>query len=270
MDFKKTHEYITSRQFNPSKKMGQNFLVNEEISKKIVEKIDLSKANLVIEIGPGLGSLTDHLIDKKFDLVLIELDKRLNEFLVKRYKDKKMEIINSDVLKVDFNQISKGYKHCVIVSNLPYSISSLVVMKFLKSSNIDLFYCMLQKEMVDRIMAPISSKKYNGLTALATYYFNIERLMNISPNNFYPIPEVDSTFIKIKKNNKIYDEKFDKFLRTCFLNRRKTLINNLKHTYKIDQLNLVINSLNFKLTSRAEEFTPEQLHTLYTTLNNEN
>ncbi len=270
MDLKKTYEYLTSRQFNPSKKMGQNFLINEEISKAIIKKMELSNAKLVIEIGPGLGSLTDHLINQKFDLTLIELDKRLNEFLTKRYSGKKVKIINSDVLKIDFNEISNGYNQCVIVSNLPYSISSLVVMKFLKSSNINLFYCMLQKEMVDRIMAPVASKKYNGLTALVTYYFKIERLMNISPNNFYPVPEVDSTFIKIEKNNKVYDEKFDKFLRVCFLNRRKTLINNLKHVYEINKINLVFNKLKTKLTSRAEEFTPEQLHELYVLLNNGN
>ncbi len=264
MNFKDTHEYLTSRQFNPSKKMGQNFLINPEMSKNIISKINLDNVDLVIEIGPGLGSLTDFLVNQKFDLTLIELDKRLNEFLHKRFKDQKLTIINNDVLKVDFNEITKSYKNPIIISNLPYSISSLVVLKFLKCESINTFHCMLQQEMVDRISADVRTKKYNSFTALMSYYTKIDKTLHIGPNNFLPAPDVDSIFITISKNNKTYDENFDKFLRLCFLNRRKTILNNLKPKYGSQKIQDTLTSFNINLTCRAEELTPDELFELFT------
>lgn len=270
MNLTNTREYITSRQFNPSKKMGQNFLINENISKNIVSSIDFQNVDLVIEIGPGLAALTDYLVDQKFDLTLVELDKRLNEFLNKRFKEKKITIINQDVLRTDFNELIKGYKNPIIVSNLPYSISSLVLLKFLKCEKINDFYCMLQEEMVDRITAPVKTKKYNAFTALISYYCDVKRTMSISANNFYPAPDVGSCFISIKKNQKKYNEEFDKFLRLCFLNRRKTMINNLKSKYDNKIITNSLNKLNISLMTRSEELSPEQLFNLFSEIEKQN
>lgn len=268
MNFADTKEYLTSREFRPSKKMGQNFLINQEISKNIVNSIDFKNVDLVIEIGPGLGALTDYLIDKKFNLVLVELDKRLNEFLIKRYKNKKVEIINSDVLKVDFDKLVEKHRNPIIISNLPYSISSLVLVKFLKCKNIKEIYCMLQQEMVDRISSPVGSKKYNSFTVLVQFYAEVNKICKIGPNNFLPAPEVDSLFISIKKNKKQFNLLFDKFLRNCFLNRRKTLINNLKNQYDIKAINFSLEKMNIQKLIRPEELPPDQLFAIFNYLNN--
>ncbi len=270
MNLNNTREYLTSRQFNPSKKMGQNFLINENISKNIVTSINFKDVDLVLEIGPGLAALTDYLVDQKFDLTLIELDKRLNEFLVKRFKNKKVKIINQDVLRINFHEIINGYKNPIIVSNLPYSISSLVILKFLKTAKINSFYCMLQQEMVDRICAPVRTKKYNAFTALISYYCDVKKTLNISANNFFPAPDVDSCFISIQKNDREYDEEFDKFLRLCFLNRRKTIVNNLKTKYSNKIIINLLNKLAINLTTRSEELSPEELFELFIELKSKN
>jgi 16S rRNA (adenine1518-N6/adenine1519-N6)-dimethyltransferase len=175
-----------------------------------------------------------------------------------------VQLINQDVLRVDFRQLLKQYSQPIIVSNLPYAISSLVMLNFLKNKQINTMYVMLQKEMVERISALPKHKQYNNLSALMQYYCRIEKLFNVNANNFYPVPLIDSIVIKLTKNEHPYDFKFDKFLQLAFHAKRKTLFNNLKGTYFSAQLSLIMNELKINQLVRAEALTSEQLYLLYT------
>ena len=130
-------KYIKKNKFNPSKKMGQNFLIDQNVVDHIIS---------IINIGPGLGALTKNLCKLNADVHLIEVDKRLFEYLNEHYKDKtNIELYCKDVLKFDLDLIAKQYKNCIIVSNLPYSISSLVIIQFLQTKHVQTMFCMLQK-----------------------------------------------------------------------------------------------------------------------------
>ncbi|MDR2829028.1 MAG: 16S rRNA (adenine(1518)-N(6)/adenine(1519)-N(6))-dimethyltransferase RsmA [Mycoplasmataceae bacterium] len=254
------NKFLQDNNFNPSKKMGQNFLINKQVCQDIVDAIDFTNVDLVIEIGPGLGAITDYLVPKAKHFIAIEIDKRLQEHIKNRYPN--IEVINEDVLRIDFDELTKNYKNPIIVSNLPYSISSLVVVKFIKS-NINHMYCMLQKEMVDRIIAKPSTHEYNGFTVLLNTYADVKKIMNISKNNFNPIPNIDSTFISIIKNNKKYDLEYDKFIKVCFGSKRQTLANNLKNVIDKKELYKHLEAMNLSLTVRAEELSAENFKILY-------
>lgn len=266
MDLKNTKTYLTKNNFFPSKKLGQNFLINQNICQEIVKAVDTKNVDLIIEIGPGLGSITDFLIDKKVELILIEFDKRLNEFLNKRFIDiKQIKIINNDVLKVSLDELVKQHKNPIIVSNLPYSISSQVLFQFMECNKIRKGYFMLQKEMVERIKAKPKTKNYNGFSAAFNYYCDVKNIMTLNGKNFEPQPDVDSVFIEIIKKNKNYDSKFIKFLNESFKMKRKTLYNNLKTLYGNQTLKALKNK-NISETIRAEELSTEVLFDLYKTL----
>jgi len=246
--------------------MGQNFLINENVINNIIDSIDFNGVDLIIEIGPGTGALTNKLVDKNVKLIAIEIDKRLGEYIQNCFiQHKNFEIIVEDALKVDFDKICNGFKKPIIISNLPYSISSVILFKFLKS-NIKEMYCMLQKEMVDRICAKPKTKDYNNFTVILQAMSKVTRLLEISKKEFKPAPEVDSSFIKIEKIRK-YDANFDKFIKSCFLARRRTLINNLKYT-NINLVKEYISKNNFSLTCRAEELSVENFIELYKLLLN--
>ncbi|MDR1850532.1 MAG: 16S rRNA (adenine(1518)-N(6)/adenine(1519)-N(6))-dimethyltransferase RsmA [Mycoplasmataceae bacterium] len=245
-----TKEFLTSHNFNPSKKMGQNFLINEEVCKNIVDSIDFTNVDCVIEIGPGLGAITKYIVQKSNNVIAIEIDKRLSEYISKTYPQ--IKLINEDVLKVDFNELTNQYKNPIIISNLPYSISSLVVIKFIKS-NIQHMYCMLQKEMVERMLAVPKTHEYNGFTVLLNTYTTITKTMNISKNNFMPAPEVDSIFIAIHRNENTFDPQYDKFIKQCFGSKRRTLNNNIKNIIDKKSYEEFLNKKHISLLVRAEE-----------------
>ncbi|MDR2636263.1 MAG: 16S rRNA (adenine(1518)-N(6)/adenine(1519)-N(6))-dimethyltransferase RsmA [Mycoplasmataceae bacterium] len=253
-------QFIKSNNFNPSKKMGQNFLINEKICKNLVDSINFTNVDLIIEIGPGLGAITKYLNMHNVPITAIELDKRLSEFVHTKFTN--INLINNDVLKVDFNELTAKYSSPIIVSNLPYSISSIVVIKFVKS-NIKTMYCMLQKEMVLRLLAKKSTHEYNAFTVLLQTYANIKKITDVSKSNFLPPPNVDSIFIVIEKNNLTYDEKYDKFVRQCFLSKRRTLVNNLKDIVDKNKLINFLNDNKLSLSVRAEELDIKQFQNLF-------
>ncbi|MDR2568622.1 MAG: 16S rRNA (adenine(1518)-N(6)/adenine(1519)-N(6))-dimethyltransferase RsmA [Mycoplasmataceae bacterium] len=259
-----TSSFVSRTKFVASKKMGQNFLINKNVCKEIVEKINFEGVDLIIEVGPGTGAITDFLVEKQIPTVLIELDKRLFEFISIRYKGLDyVQLINNDVLKINFDEISKKYKKPIIVSNLPYSISSLVIIQFIKSQIPQTFYCMLQKEMVERMLAVPKTSLYNNFTVFLNRYTTIKKLITVSKNNFLPVPEIDSIVISLTKNGNEYDEKYDKFVRLCFLSKRKTIVNNLQNSYpKQKVLDFLIKN-NLSPTTRAEELNEQTIYELF-------
>ncbi|MDR2461856.1 MAG: 16S rRNA (adenine(1518)-N(6)/adenine(1519)-N(6))-dimethyltransferase RsmA [Mycoplasmataceae bacterium] len=259
-DLSLINTFFKENNFNPSKKMGQNFLINKNICMQMVSKIEInitSNISSIIEIGPGLGALTELLINKCNRLTVIELDKRLADFIKRKYGN--IEVINNDILNVDLDKISTN--NTILVSNLPYSISSLVFIKFLKSK-LNVFYCMIQKEMADRILAKPSSKKFNSFTVIINYCCAVERLLNVNRNNFFPSPNVDSVVIKlIKKNN--YDKLFDNFISLCFASKRQTLYNNLKKKYDKEKISNILFKFNLDQKIRAEAIDINTLHNIF-------
>ena len=246
--------------------MGKNFLISDEYQKRIVEILDLQNNDNVLEIGPGLGSLTRWIIQKNVNLKLVELDKRLFEFLNNKYSS--IEIINDDILKLDlsnFFSLQEREKNKVI-SNLPYSISSKAIIKLVKSNLFNDCVFMIQKEMGERITAKVGSKKYNNFTVLLNILCSIEKKFDVPNSVFIPKPEVMSSVILIKNNlNFDFDktEYLEKFLKICFSQKRKKIINNLKNNIPIDKINLILDTCKINKDIRPEQITIESFKKMF-------
>ncbi|BAC44824.1 ribosomal RNA small subunit methyltransferase A [Malacoplasma penetrans] len=249
--------FIKKNKFFASRKMGQNFLINENIKKKIVDSLEIKPDDHVLEIGPGFGALTKIVLSQTKNLTVVELDKRLVEFLKQEYKE--LRIINIDVLKFDFKEFNKDTQY-KIISNLPYSISSKIIFKILKYANFSQSVLMVQKEMADRITAKVGTKKYNNFTVLLRITSEIKKLFDVSNNCFFPKPEVDSTVISFERK-KDFDftnfEKLESFLLKCFSQKRKTIFNNLKNYFPKQKIEEVFNKHSIIPTTRPENIKEE-------------
>ena len=234
-------------------KLGQNFLINNDIAKKEVAYADISKQDTVLEIGPGKGILTQLIAEKAKKVIAIEIDKKLIDNLKDILPDN-VELINDDVLKIDFQNISKFNK---VVSNLPYQISSPVTFKLL-NHNFDLAILIFQKEFGQRIIANKNSNHYSRLSVMV-YYKAISKLLEyISKENFKPIPKVDSCVIQIapRKNppfEVLNENMFFEITKKLFNNRRKKIKNILIKFYDISNCTVPF------LDNRVEELSPKQI-----------
>ena len=231
----------------PKKSLGQNFLIDTNILKKISDIKVFEKNFEIIEIGPGTGSLTDYLIKKKPKrFFVIEKDEKLSNNLSKKYFDK-IKVVNKDILKFFDYQIFT--KDTIIIGNLPYNISSQILVKFILDNNFKYkaLIFMFQKEMASRILAKVNSKDYGRLTVLANWKFKIKKLFDIKPNSFYPKPKVESSLLFFTENPDKYYLKnprsLEKITRDVFNKRRKKVRKSINiifnKNYKIaDKLNL--------------------------------
>ena len=203
--FEETKYILKKYGITANKSLGQNFLINEDAVEKIVEGASISKEDLVIEIGPGLGTLTKELLDKAGKVIAIELDKRMLEILTDRFNlYDNFELINEDVLKVDLKELIdknlevEQLKSAKIVANLPYYITTPIVMKLLEENlPIESITIMIQKEVADRITSEPGSKDYGVLTINTNYQADVEKLFNVPNTSFIPAPNVTSAVIKI-------------------------------------------------------------------------
>ena len=223
-----------------NKSLGQNFLINKEVLEKIIESADIGKEDLVIEIGPGLGTLTEFLLEKAQKVICIELDKNMVNVLNDRFLlYNNLEIINEDVLKLNLNQIIKNekqnlqIKNVKIVANLPYYITTPIIMKLLEDRlDIESITIMIQKEVADRLIEKPGGKKCGAITYSINYYSEPKGIMDVDKSSFIPEPEVTSEVIKLKiRKNPIIkvknSENMFKIIKFAFLQRRKTLLNAL-------------------------------------------
>ena len=262
----KTLDLIKKNGLVLKKKYGQNFLIDDNIMRKIISALELNKDDLILEIGPGLGILTENfLIARK--IILIEIDETAAIFLKNKFdKNKNVKVMNSDILKIDLEKLFEGEKNIKIVSNLPYYISTAVITKCLEmKKNIDLKFMvfMMQKEVAERILSAPNKKSYGSLSVFAQYKSDISFVeKNVSPNCFLPTPKVNSSIIKfVPKNNFETDDTEQKFLfslvKKSFSKRRKTLINCLDNFCGLSK-NEIANVLaqnNLDLNIRAESMT---------------
>ncbi|MCI8699960.1 MAG: 16S rRNA (adenine(1518)-N(6)/adenine(1519)-N(6))-dimethyltransferase RsmA [Clostridia bacterium] len=252
-----------------NKNLGQNFLISEEVVEKIVESANIKEDDLVIEIGPGLGTLTKHLLERAGKVICIELDTKMIKILEDRFAlYKNFEIINQDVLKVNLQEIiKKENKTCKIVANLPYYITTPIIMKLLEDRlEIESITIMIQKEVAERLIAEPGKKETGAITYSVYYYCNSEKILEVPNYSFIPEPEVTSEVIKLhlRKESpiKVKDkEKMFKVIKNAFMQRRKTLINALTNTNTIkskEEANQLFEKLNINKNIRAEELTLQQ------------
>lgn len=246
------------------KKFGQNFLTDQNILTSIVDSAEITKDTLVIEIGPGLGSLTEHLCQKAGHVLCYEIDKDLIPILSKNLeKYDNFTVIQADILDVDINKdidlYSKNYGNIYLVANLPYYITTPIVLGLLsKTDKIRRYVMMMQLEVADRICGKPKSKDYNALSIAIKYRAKAEKIIKVPRTVFIPKPNVDSAVIKLdlyenplyKANN---EKHFFTFIRNCFSQRRKTLFNNLTQVYSKENINKMFENLNIKPTTRSEE-----------------
>ncbi|MEY2928943.1 MAG: S-adenosylmethionine-6-N,N-adenosyl (rRNA) dimethyltransferase [Pseudomonadota bacterium] len=213
------------------KKFGQNFLKDAAIIHSIIQSINPLPNDLLIEIGPGLGALTKPLLEKTNRLLAIELDRDIVSWMENEYSKKNITIFNEDVLNFNFNQFDQKIR---IVGNLPYNISTPILFKCIDNIlNIKDLHFMLQKEVVDRMIAIPSSPEYGRLSVMLQYYFAMEHLVDVPKESFEPEPKVESSFVRLIPYeqypfiaNNI--EQFARIVKEAFSQRRKTIRNTLK------------------------------------------
>lgn len=254
-----------------NKNYGQNFLIDENIVNDIITGAQVNKDDLIIEIGPGLGTLTSLLLEKAGKVICVELDKKMINVLKERFiLYNNFELLNNDILKVDLNKLisesKTNLKYVKVVANLPYYITTPIIMKLLEDKlDLTSITVMVQKEVAERLAGINGGKEIGSITYSINYYTNPEIIINVPRNSFIPAPNVDSAVIKfdILKEPKIKvsnEELFFKVIKFSFLQKRKTLINSLSNSGLVskESLEKILNDLNIDLKIRAEQLTLEQ------------
>lgn len=261
---KKMKEKLEQNGFSLKKKFGQNFIVDENIINSIIEKSEIDKDTLVIEVGPGAGSLTYKLGKSAKNVLCYEIDTTLKNVLEDNIRElNNVEVIYEDFLKVNVLEDIKKYKYkkLYLVANLPYYITTPIIIKIIENSiPVDKMVVMVQKEVGDRFKATPGSKEYGSLSVFLNYYFDTKKLMDVSANIFIPKPNVDSIIVEFKKKDNIIEvkdkERFFKLIRDSFTQKRKTIRNNLKG-YNLEKIESVLNKYNLDLSVRAEQLSLE-------------
>lgn len=244
--------------FDYKKSLGQNFLIDKNIIKKIVSEVDSNEEDLIIEIGPGSGALTKELSLLNTNIFSFEIDRRLEETLLK-LENKKVNFIFQDFLSINLKEFlsDKKYKRLFFIGNLPYYITSAIINKIIDECDAYKIIIMIQKEVGERYMAQPYSKDFSSITVHLQYNFDIKKICDVSRNCFYPVPKVDSVVLKLaaKEKEPIIDKKlFNILVRDSFKSKRKNIRNNLIN-YDLETIECVLNKYNKDLKHRAEEIT---------------
>ena len=267
---KETKFIMDKYHITANKNLGQNFLIDDEAVKQIVEAAAISREDLVIEIGPGLGTLTKELLEKAGKVICIELDKRMLEILEDRFSMyNNFKVINDDVLKVNLKNLIEKEKieKTKIVANLPYYITTPIIMKLLEDRlDIETITVMIQKEVADRLVTEPGKGDTGAITYSIHYYTEPKRVLEVPNTAFIPAPKVNSTVInlevlktpKVEVNSEI---KLFNLIKTAFMQKRKTLVNALANSNKYgskEQIEKVLEELKLDLKIRPEKLTLEQ------------
>lgn len=254
-----------------NKSLGQNFLISQNVVDSIVESSQIGKNDLVIEIGPGLGTLTKELLEKAKKVICIELDKRMITILKDRFNlYQNFEILNQDVLKVNLKELIKEEKeknnieNVKIVANLPYYITTPIIMKLLEEElDLESITVMIQKEVADRLIAIPGEKQTGAITYSVYYYSQADGILEVPNDSFIPEPEVTSKVIKLNIRKEVpvkvkSKEVMFKIIKSAFMQRRKTLLNALTNTRVFvnkEEGIAILNKLSLDENVRAEELT---------------
>ena len=271
-DLKKTIEVIQKYQFAFQKRFGQNFLIDAHVLEKIVSAAGITKDDCVLEIGPGIGTMTQYLAESAGQVIAVEIDTNLLPILADTLKDySNVKVINQDILKVDINELVKEYNNgrpIKVVANLPYYITTPIIMGLFESNvPIDNITVMVQKEVADRMQVGPGSKDYGALSLAVQYYASPYIVANVPPNCFIPRPNVGSAVIRLTRYQEppvqVKDPKLMfKLIRASFNQRRKTLQNGLNNSPEIsfskEEITKAIESLGVSPSVRGEALSLEQ------------
>lgn len=267
-----TKEVINKYSFAFQKKFGQNFLIDSNILENIVEVAEITKDDFVLEIGPGIGTMTQYLCEAARQVVAVEIDKMLIPILEDTLSEyDNVEVINQDVLKVDIKSLAKEKndgKPIKVVANLPYYITTPIIMGLFESGvPIESITIMVQKEVADRMQTGPGSKEYGALSLAVQYYADAKVMLNVSATCFMPRPNVDSAVIKLTRHKEpvveVKDEKLMfRVIRASFNQRRKTLVNGLKNSSELDfskeEIISAIQKIGKEESIRGEKLTLEE------------
>ena len=262
--------------FHFQKKFGQNFLIDTHVLERIIAEAGVTKDDFVVEIGPGIGTMTQYLCESAGAVAAVEIDKNLIPILhdtLSEYDN--VDIINEDILKVDIAALAEeknGGKPIKVVANLPYYITTPIIMGLFESHvPIESITVMVQKEVADRMQCGPGTKDYGALSLAVQYYAKPEIVANVPPNCFMPRPNVGSAVIRLTRHEKppveVADEKLMfRLIRASFNQRRKTLVNGLKNasdlSFSKEQIEAAIEAIGQPLTIRGEALTLEQFAAL--------
>ena len=282
-----TKKILNKYNIRANKRYGQNFLIDDDILNGIVNVANISKEDLVIEIGPGLGNLTKYLLESAGYVIAVEIDKKMIEILNDRFsKYKNFLLLNEDILKVNIDEIIKKiekesgikYKNIKVVANLPYYVTTPIIFKLLQDENkINEITIMVQKEVADRMVANVKSKDYGILTLMVKYLADADIKLEVKNTCFIPAPNVTSSVIKLIKEKKytVSNEKmlFD-LIHSSFAQRRKKMINSLVATrfMNLDKsfIENIFKECNIDFNTRAEELSIEKYIQIVNNINEKN
>lgn len=267
-----TIEVLQKYGFVFQKRFGQNFLIDTHVLDKIIRASEITKDDFVLEIGPGIGTMTQYLADSAREVAAVEIDDALIPILKDTLKEwKNVTIIHGDILKTDIRKIAdekNGGRPIKVVANLPYYITTPIIMGLFESHvPVESVTVMVQKEVADRMQTGPGSKDYGALSLAVQYYAKPQIVANVPPNCFMPRPKVGSAVIRLKRYEEppvaVKDEKLMfRLIRASFNQRRKTLVNSLKNSgdleYSKEQIERVITKCGLPLTVRGEALTLQQ------------
>ncbi len=273
--YKITNQILGKYNIRANKRYGQNFLIDDNVLEKITKISEIENNDLVIEIGPGLGNLTEYLIEKAGYLLLIEIDNNMIEILNDRFRNRSnYKIINDDVLKVNLKEIIESlektnntkYSNIKVVANLPYYITTPIIFKLLEDDNrIDDIVVMVQKEVAERMVANSKTKDYGILTLMVKYLSETNIEIIVPNSSFIPAPDVTSAVIKLKKIKRYKtsnEQLLFKLIHAAFAQRRKKMINSLESCRfnNMDKKSLenLFMGLEININCRAEELELEE------------
>ncbi len=261
-------EYVTKimeeKSLFPKKKFSQNFLIDVDIAQNIVNELGDIHNQLVFEIGSGLGGLTEILLNKGARVICSEIDYRLCEHLKKTFSMfPTFSLLEGNFLKIKKETFPK--EPIKVISNLPYAETTAILEKILSQmKQCSEIVFMVQKEVSSRLEAKSKNKESSPLSCFFEYLGDLKRCFNVSRNAFYPLPHVDSLIYRFEfKNHHEDDEKFFRFLKQCFMLRRKTLVNNLLSLYEKENVSECLTKIGLPLNIRPEEITVDQFYQLF-------
>lgn len=266
---KYTIEVLQKYNFAFQKRFGQNFLIDTHVLEKIIASANITKDDFVLEIGPGIGTMTQYLAEAAREVAAVEIDNTLIPILADTLKDwDNVTVINNDVLKVDLRQLAiekNGGRPIKVVANLPYYITTPIIMGLFENKvPIDSITIMVQKEVADRMQVGPGTKDYGALSLAVQYYAKPQIVANVPPNCFMPRPKVGSAVIRLEKYEQppvqVKDEKMMfRIIRASFNQRRKTLVNGLKNSQELsftkEEIEKALTVCGLSLSVRGEALT---------------
>lgn len=258
-----TQELLRKYDLSAKKRLGQNFIIDPSVVEKISRECGADQDTTVLEIGPGLGALTQQLSFVAKEVISVEIDDDMVEILENELECSNCSIVHEDFLKYDLNKL-RDKQPLVVSANVPYYITTPILFKLIESDlHIKQITMMVQKELGERLVAEVGSSQYNALSVIIAMLFDYSVVMNVDKRCFYPMPKVDSIVVALKTkelDQKFNYEEFFEFVKKCFTQRRKTLVNNLKDWGNVTP---VLEELGHSVTIRPQELSPSQFKEIY-------